>query len=146
MAMLREATITNSTFQLLQRSKKGSFWMDFLYKIFNEGGGVVLVGLGVTVAPTVFWGSLLFSIGGAMLFRSFSKPLREVSLKKTILTAAFLTVLTAIVVHQYLPEFPISVAMAISGVMAVPLVKRFAARQTEIADAVIDKATGKILK
>lgn len=120
--------------------------MEFLYKIFNEGGGLVLAGLGVTIAPNVFLGGLFWAIGGAMLLRSFSKPLREVSLQHTIITAAFLAVLTAIAIHQYFPDFPISLAMAIAGVIAVPLVKRFAARHTEIADAVIDKAAGKIRK
>lgn len=120
--------------------------MDFIYKHFNDGFVVILAGLGVTIAPNVFLGGLFWAIGGAMILREYSPALRQTPRKLTIITASFLAVLAAIGLHQYYPSFPISLGMAGFGILAVPLVKRFAARQTEIADAVIDKISSKKLK
>lgn len=117
--------------------------METLYKFFNDGVVIALAGLGITFAPNVFLGGLFWAIGGAMILREYSPSLRKTRRKLTIITASFLAVLAAICVHQYYPDFPVSLAMAIAGILSVPLVKRFAARETEIVDAVLDKITSK---
>ena len=100
--------------------------LEFLGSILRDATSLVLLGLGITFAPHIYLGGLFLALAGAAVARAWEKdqaakaghPLpREPNMKLTlvIITAFFISTLSAITVHYFWPEWSIQVVMAASG-------------------------------
>ena len=100
--------------------------LEFLGSILRDATSLVLLGLGITFAPHIYLGGLFLALAGAAVARAWEKdqaakaghPLpREPNMKLTlvIVTAFFISTLSAITVHHFWPEWSIQVVMAASG-------------------------------
>ena len=100
--------------------------LEFLGSILRDATSLVLLGLGITFAPHIYLGGLFLALAGAAVARAWEKdqaaraghPLpREPNMKLTlvIITAFFISTLSAITVHYFWPKWSIQVVMAASG-------------------------------
>ena len=100
--------------------------LEFVGSVFRDAISLILLGLGITFAPHMYIGGLFLALAGAAVARAWEKDLaikagtplpREGNLKLTlvILTAFFVSTLTATTVHAFWPNWSVQLVMAASG-------------------------------
>lgn len=100
--------------------------LELIGSILRDSISLILLGLGITFAPHMYFGGLFLALAGAAVARAWEKDLaakaghplpREgnVKLFLVIITAFFVSTLTASVVHTFWPDWSVQLVMAASG-------------------------------
>ena len=120
----------------------------------QDWGVLVLLGLGVKMAPHEFWSGVLLAMAAAMVARKMSPERDQREVWLVLVSAAVLAVFTAMLAsylrtpeHGQLPsDFPIQMAMAASGFfsrfvmgLALLVAGRVETKTDDIADRVVDR-------
>lgn len=127
---------------------------DAIASAAQDWGVLVLLGLGVKMAPHEFWSGVLLAMAAAMVARKMSpeRDQREVWL---VLISAVVLAIFAAMLASYLrspehgtlpPDFPIQMAMAASGFfsrfvmgLALRMAGRVETKTDDITDRVVDR-------
>lgn len=100
--------------------------LEFVGSIMRDATSLILLGLGITFAPHVYFGGLFLALAGAAIARAWEKDHaakagqslpRENNLKLTlvIVTAFFVSTLVGTTVHSIWPDWSVQLVMAASG-------------------------------
>lgn len=100
--------------------------LEFVGSVVRDAFSLILLGLGISFAPHMYIGGLFLALAGAAIARAWEKDTavraglpvpREGNLKLTlvILTAFFVSTLTATGVHAFWPDWSVQLVMAASG-------------------------------
>jgi len=99
----------------------------------------ILLGFGITFAPNIYFGGILFGLGCMMLVREFAPKLRSVPRRTSVLASIVVSTLAAIGQSSFLPDLSTTVVMAISGPLGVPIARSFASKSDQIAERLVSK-------
>jgi cell division protein FtsW (lipid II flippase) len=120
----------------------------------QDWGVLVLLGLGVKMAPHEFWSGVLLAMAAAMVARKMSPERDQREVWLVLISAVVLAIFTAMLAsylrspeHGTLPpDFPIQMAMAASGFfsrfvmgLALRMAGRVETKTDDITDRVVDR-------
>lgn len=126
--------------------------------VLKDATSLILIGMGITFAPHVYFGGLFLALAGAAIARAWEKDQAEKAghplpkeggfrLFLVILTAFFVSTLVAIMVMHFWPNWSVQLVMAVSGfasrkvvVLALSVIESLSHKGDTIANRWIDKA------
>lgn len=127
---------------------------DALTNVAHDWLFLLLVGLGIKMAPHEFWAGLFLAMAAAMVARKMSPERDQREVWLVLISAAVLAIFTAMLAsylrspeHGTLPpDFPIPMAMAASGFfsrfvmgLALRMAGRVETKTDDITDRVVDR-------
>ena len=131
--------------------------LEFVGSVFRDAISLILLGLGISFAPHMYIGGLFLALAGAAVARAWEKDLalkagtplpREGNLKLTlvILSAFFVSTLTATAVHAFWPDWSVQLVMAVSGfasrwivALAIHTLIGLSGKGSTLADRLVNK-------
>lgn len=131
--------------------------MDSITAVLKDWVSLILLSLGITFAPHMYWGGLFLALAGAAVARAYEREQarklgHELEREPTsvfwmvVTTTVFVSTLVAIFVNSYFPTWSVQAVMAISGfasrkiiVLLMTVTSNIARRGDQIADKVINK-------
>lgn len=117
-------------------------------KAAKDWMGLLLMGLGINLAPHEFWGGMFMALGMAMLARHFTPEVDQREIAIVLMSAALIAIIAVEVVHYFVPEFPGQLIMAAAGFFSryvIRIALRMAGRLERKADIVTDKVIEHVL-
>jgi hypothetical protein len=113
---------------------------------------LLLAGLGISLAPHVFWGGMFLALCGAMIARHVQPEKDRHEIWWVLLAAGVMAILAAEAISwaqatdRLAPQFPVQMAMAAAGfgsrfiiTFALRLMGRVETRADQVSDRIIDR-------
>lgn len=131
--------------------------LEFVGSAVRDTFSLILLGLGISFAPHVYVGGLFLALAGAAIARAYEKdqaaqaglPIpREGNMKLVlvVITAFFVSTLTASVVHTFWSNWSVQLVMAVSGfasrwivITAINVLIHLSRRGNHIADRLVNR-------